>query len=51
LVDAPEEDLLITDIRVIQAGAWEHDLYLKTDVPALLAPSGTPKPRQPSTRS
>jgi hypothetical protein len=37
LVCAPDDDLLITDIRAIQAAAWEHDLYLKGDMPALLA--------------
>lgn len=37
LVDAPDDDLFITDIRAIQAAAWDHDLYLKSNMPALLA--------------
>lgn len=39
LLQAPDDDLLITDIRAIQAAAWEHDLYLQSDMPALLASS------------
>lgn len=35
----PSDDLLITDIRAVQAAAWEHDLYLKSDLTALLASS------------
>lgn len=34
---APLDDLLITDIRALQLAAWHHDVYLKTDIPLLLA--------------
>lgn len=34
---APEDDLLVTDIRALQLAAWHHDIYLKTDIPMLLA--------------
>lgn len=33
---APEDDLLTVDIRALQLAAWHCDLYLKTDLPALL---------------
>ncbi|MGZ4531332.1 MAG: hypothetical protein ACXVXP_03155 [Mycobacteriaceae bacterium] len=34
---APQDDLLVTDIRALQLAAWHHDLYMKTDISQLLA--------------
>ncbi len=34
---APADDLLITDIRALQLAAWHHDIYLRSDIPTLLA--------------
>ncbi|KRF29460.1 hypothetical protein [Phycicoccus sp. Soil802] len=34
---APQDDLLITDIRALQLAAWHRDVYLKTDVTQLVA--------------
>lgn len=34
---APQDDLLVTDIRALQLAAWHHDVYLKADIPLLLA--------------
>lgn len=37
LREAPQDDLLLTDIRALQLAAWHTDVYLKTDVALLLA--------------
>jgi hypothetical protein len=37
LLPAPQDDLLVTDIRALQLAAWHHDIYVKTDIAALLA--------------
>lgn len=34
---APQDDLLITDIRALQLAAWHNDVYLKSDLTQLLA--------------
>lgn len=34
---APQDDLLVTDIRALQLAAWHNDVYLKSDIPQLLA--------------
>jgi hypothetical protein len=34
---APCDDVLVTDIRALQLACWHRDLYLKTDIAALLA--------------
>ncbi|GAA1243199.1 hypothetical protein [Oryzihumus leptocrescens] len=34
---APADDLLVTDIRALQLAAWHNDVYLKSDIPQLLA--------------
>lgn len=36
---APLDDSLVTSIRALQLASWHHDMYLKTDIPALLASS------------
>jgi hypothetical protein len=37
LLPAPQDDLLVTDIRALQLAAWHHDIYVKTNIAALLA--------------
>lgn len=36
---APQDDLLVTDIRALQLAAWHNDVYLKSDLHLLLASS------------
>ena len=39
MATAPLDDALIVYVRALQLAAWHHDVYIKTDVPALLASS------------
>ena len=34
---APHDDLLTIDLRALQTACWQRDLYVKTDLPTLLA--------------
>jgi hypothetical protein len=43
---APDDPKLITDLRALQVAAWQHDLYVRIDLPRLL--HSEERPRFPS---
>lgn len=42
---APADPELITDLRALQIAAWHHDLYVRIDLPRLLASQERPRVR------